>query len=348
MPADAGSIAAVVIGRNEGARLLDCLASVRAHVERVVYVDSGSTDGSVAAARAAGAQTVVLDSGPFTAARGRQAGIDLLAREAPDLEFVLFIDGDCTLQPAFLAAAISHMHANPRIGAVAGRRREVGSKFWSRVIDIEWDGAPGSVAHVGGDSLMRLAAIREAGGWPVGVIAGEEPDLCLRMKDCGWDSHRIPIEMTLHDIRMTRFGQYWKRSVRAGHAYAEVAWRRRKGHHADRVRAVASIVVYSAVLPTLIVAAALTYWPLALVPALLYVRVAVSLTLRTRQTVRSTGLAIAYALLTISGKFAGLIGVVRFAFGLLTGKKSRIIEYQTKAEQTNNPAAASVPMGKSP
>jgi len=340
-------VGAVIIGRNEGQRLVECIRSVRANIAAVVYVDSGSTDGSVTRAEAAGARCVSLDAGPFTAARGRQTGFELIERELPETEFVLFIDGDCTLDPAFLAAAMDHMKSHSRTGAVAGRRREVGSSLWSRVIDIEWDGPPGPVAHVGGDSLMRAAAIREAGGWPIDVIAGEEPDLCLRMKDRGWESQRIPVEMTLHDIRMTRFGQYWKRSVRAGHAYAEVAWRRRAGEHADRARAVASIVLYSAVIPAFIIVAAILYWPVAVLFSLLYVRLVVSVTLRTKRSGRPGTLAFAYALLTAAGKFAGLIGVLRYALGLLTGKRSRIIEYHTKATP-NNATPSPVPLGKSP
>ena len=38
---------AVVIGRNEGVRLRRCLLSLRAGVDYVVYVDSGSTDNSL-------------------------------------------------------------------------------------------------------------------------------------------------------------------------------------------------------------------------------------------------------------------------------------------------------------
>ena len=70
----AGSLGAVVIGRNEGARLVACLESLSSGVRPLVYVDSGSTDGSVAAAEAAGAVVVVLDpTVPFTAASTARA-----------------------------------------------------------------------------------------------------------------------------------------------------------------------------------------------------------------------------------------------------------------------------------
>jgi len=327
-------ISAVVIGRNEGQRLLDCLASLQSRVAFVVYVDSGSTDGSAAAAESAGASVIVLSTGPFTAARGRQAGLEAIRGRVRDDNFVLFMDGDCTLQAGFIDAAVKHMQAHPRAGAVAGRRREVGDGFWSRLIDIEWDTPVGQVDSVGGDSLMRVQAIEEAGGWPVDVIAGEEPDLCLRMRDVGWECYRLPVEMTLHDIRMTRVGQYWKRCVRAGHAYAEVAWRRRNGHHADRVRAVASILLYSIVLPATILVAAALWWPVAILCGLLYVRLMLVIAMRMRRTGRSFGLSVAYAWFTLIGKFAALGGLLRFAFGLITGRRSRIIEYQARAAGT--------------
>lgn len=70
-----GTVAAVAIGRNEGARLVACLESMVGRVDPIIYVDSGSTDNSVAEARARGAEVVELDmSIPFTAARARNAG----------------------------------------------------------------------------------------------------------------------------------------------------------------------------------------------------------------------------------------------------------------------------------
>ena len=69
-------IAVVVIGRNEGERLRQCLMSIDKGVAGIVYVDSGSTDQSIALAESLGAQVVELDASiPFTAARARNVGI---------------------------------------------------------------------------------------------------------------------------------------------------------------------------------------------------------------------------------------------------------------------------------
>lgn len=68
----------VVIGRNEGERLRQCLRSLLPTVV-AVYVDSGSTDGSAKWARDNGAEVVDLDASvPFTAARVRNAGFQRL------------------------------------------------------------------------------------------------------------------------------------------------------------------------------------------------------------------------------------------------------------------------------
>jgi len=89
----------VAIGRNEGERLHQCLASLSSvSAVAVVYVDSGSTDGSAQWARNYG--TEVIDLGidlPLTAARARNAGFKRLKELDPDLACVQFVDGDCQL-----------------------------------------------------------------------------------------------------------------------------------------------------------------------------------------------------------------------------------------------------------
>src|SRR5689334_4384058 len=77
------SIGVVAIGRNEGERLRVCLESALRASPDVVYVDSGSTDGSVAMAKQLGVHVVELDlTIPFTAARARNAGFEKLVQIA--------------------------------------------------------------------------------------------------------------------------------------------------------------------------------------------------------------------------------------------------------------------------
>jgi GT2 family glycosyltransferase len=191
----------------------------------MVYVDSGSTDGSVTAAQAAGAAVVDLDlSIPFTAARARNEGLARLLADGP-LDHVQFIDGDCALQPGWIDTAQAFLDDNPKVAVVHGRRREraPGASIYNQLCDWEWDVPPGPVKACGGDAMMRVAALEAVGGYNPGLIAGEEPELCVRLRAAGWQIHCLDAEMTLHDAAMTRFGQFWKRACRAGHAYAEGA-----------------------------------------------------------------------------------------------------------------------------
>lgn len=232
MANSAADVGVVVIGRNEGARLVACLRSVAALRLPVVYVDSASTDGSQAAARAAGARVVELDlARPFTAARARVEGAAALFAAAPDLAYIQFVDGDCALAPGWIAAARGFLDAAPGYAVACGRRREraPGASPYNRLADIEWDTPVGDAAACGGDALFRAAAYRMVGGFDPALIAGEEPELCTRLAEAGWRIRRLPEEMTVHDAAMTRLGQWWNRAVRSGFGYAQ-AWRATRGH----------------------------------------------------------------------------------------------------------------------
>ena len=100
------AIGVVAIGRNEGERLRRCLESLDGHGLTVVYVDSGSTDDSVALARSLSIEVVDLDmSTPFTAARARNAGFERLLQIDPGVRFVQFLDGDCEVADGWLERA---------------------------------------------------------------------------------------------------------------------------------------------------------------------------------------------------------------------------------------------------
>ncbi|MGN6122617.1 MAG: glycosyltransferase family 2 protein [Sphingomonas oligoaromativorans] len=218
------TVGAVVIGRNEGTRLERCLDSVARDVATIVYVDSGSSDDSVTMARERGIEVVELEPcGGFTAARARNAGFARLAEICPDLAFVQFVDGDCELRRNWLALGLGELQRLPKAAAVCGRRRErhPDNSPYNRLCDLEWDTPVGIAATCGGDALMRVEAFREVGGFTARLIAGEEPDLCHRMRATGWTIHRLPYEMTIHDAGMTRIAQWWQRNRRSGYATAE-------------------------------------------------------------------------------------------------------------------------------
>lgn len=214
----------VIIGRNEGARLGVAIDSVLRTGHSVVYVDSGSVDDSVALAGARGVPVVELDpTHPFTAARARNAGFHWHVRNDPMISFVHFIDGDCELAPGWLEKAVEALGADHRLAAVCGRRRErdPGASPYNQLCDDEWNTPVGLARTVGGDALFRVAALKAVKGYDESLIAGEEPELCYRIRRRGWLIRRIDADMTIHDAAMTRFGQWWQRNRRSGYATAE-------------------------------------------------------------------------------------------------------------------------------
>jgi glycosyltransferase involved in cell wall biosynthesis len=218
----------VAIGRNEGERLKLCLRSLCRESARVVYVDSGSTDGSDEFARSLGVEVVRLDtSGTFTMSRARNAGWKTLLDRWPETELVHFVDGDCELIEGWVNAALEFLTANPQVAAVCGRRRErfPQKSVFNRLCETEWNTPVGEAKSCGGDSLMRRDALEQAGGFNESLIAGEEPELCLRLRKVGWKIWRIDKDMTRHDADILRWSQWWKRSMRGGYGAADVAAR---------------------------------------------------------------------------------------------------------------------------
>ncbi len=312
-------VAAVVIGRNEGERLGACLASLAGQIERVVYVDSGSNDGSPELAKAKGATVVVLSADkPFTAARARNVGLKALAANPP--EFVQFLDGDTELREGWLEAAVAFLDAHPKVAIVCGRRRErfPEASIFNRLIDAEWDTPLGPAKACGGDALARYAIVCAVGGFRDDLIAGEEPELCLRLRQAGWMIWRLDAEMTWHDARMMRFWQWWRRSERAGHAFAEGA-HRFATHYEPHWRAeTRRALLWGFGIPALGILGGLIH-PAAFAILLAWPAQALRLTLRYGW---ERGI-----FLTL-GKLPEAIGIVRYHLNRLRGRARSLIEYR--------------------
>jgi GT2 family glycosyltransferase len=332
------ALGVVVIGRNEGARLVRCLASLGEWRARAVYVDSGSTDGSVAHARSVGVDVVELDmSIPFTAARGRNAGFARLRERFADLRFVQFVDGDCEVAEGWLDDGLMALDATKRLAVVFGRcrERERDASVYNRLCDLEWDVPIGPAEACGGNAMMRVEAVAAVGGYDASLIAGEEPELCYRMRELGWSVLCIAAPMVAHDAAMTRFSQWWRRSARAGFVEAEgIA---RHGRAYPRVRQALSMVFWSVLpLPVLAVGFACQWlvglaapcWlaavgALLLAYGMLWVRISRAAAARWGSTD-----AAAYATFCLLAKWPGLQGMLTFWWRRWRGAPRRLIEYK--------------------
>jgi glycosyltransferase involved in cell wall biosynthesis len=96
----------IAIGRNERERLRRCLNSIAGLGVTLVYVDSGSTGGSIELARGLGVEVVKLDlSRPFSAAHARIEELERLVNIDSNARFVQFVDGDCEVVGEWLEQA---------------------------------------------------------------------------------------------------------------------------------------------------------------------------------------------------------------------------------------------------
>lgn len=216
-------LSVVIIGRNEGQRLVDCIRSVQAMNNspenmEIIYVDSDSTDGSPERAKTLGVQVLVVHPERPAAAIGRNAG--WRAATAP---FILFLDGDTILNPDFVKAALPSFD-DPVVAVVCGHLRErfPYASLYQRVMDLDWFSQPGVSEFCGGIALIRRAVLEEVNGFDSRLIAGEEPEMCQRIRIHNYLILHIDQEMALHDLAITYWSQYWQRAIRTGHAYAEI------------------------------------------------------------------------------------------------------------------------------
>lgn len=345
-PAETGSpahrVAIVAIGRNEGDRMVRCLEAAfeQAPARRsVIYIDSGSTDGSLQRATALGATGLGLDaSAPFTAARARNLGLAHVRAHFPQVHFIQFLDADCELSSGWIDAAQARLLEDQALAGVAGilRERYPEASPYNKLCDMEWQAPPGEARVLGGNAMFRVAALVQVNGYDATLIAGEEPEMCVRLRQRGWRLWRLEAPMALHDAAMTRFGQWWKRSVRFGYAQAQVSRMHRNSPQRIWVRETRSTILWTLLPPALAALATIAlarmtggwWWLLGLVPLLLYDVLALKIYLSRRRSGQRRADAALYAAAAVVAKFPQFAGLLKYARSRAAGRPARIIEYK--------------------
>jgi GT2 family glycosyltransferase len=326
-----GQLGIVTIGRNEGERLRRCLSSLVGRGLPVVYVDSGSTDGSPELARSLSAEVVELDtSKPVSAPRARNAGFERLCQIDPNFGFVQFVDGDCEVVDGWLEQGLRVLEERPDVGVVSGHRRERFRErsIYNRLADLEWDLPVGEIKGAHGDMMVRADAFRQVGGFDEAVPVSEDFDLCVRLRNRGWILLRIDREMTLHDMAMTRFSQWWWRSVRSGYGYANTATLHGRTPKRHFVRDVCSVLFWGLALPLISLVLA---WPTR-GGSLILLSAYVLLYWRIRRYAARRGWSASdarlYAIWCVLSKFPMFIGLFVYWYRHLARRPKRIIEYK--------------------
>jgi glycosyltransferase involved in cell wall biosynthesis len=322
----ADEIGIVIIGRNEGERLRRCLTSIDRNAYRIVYVDSASTDGSQALAARMGAVTVNLDMDkPFTAARARNEGFRLLKASDPTVRLVQFVDGDCELDSKWLLMSAAFLNDHDDVALVCGRRRERSpdSSIYNWLCDLEWNTPCGETSSCGGDFLVRAATFEQIAGFREEIMAGEEPEMCARLRSNGWRIWRLDAEMTCHDAAISRFAQWWRRSIRTGYGYAEISTINSTSPFQKEAK---RAVFWGGLVPLLVVVAMLIS-PYGLLTGVIYPLQVARIAVRRGPAGMHSWI---YSFFSLVGKFAEFQGMLRFYLHRLRRQTASPIEYKNQ------------------
>lgn len=324
-------MAIVVIGRNEGDRLPICLRSVVNNAAMVVYVDSGSVDGSPERAASMGIPVLRLDpSQPFSAARARNEGFAYVLEQIPDVTFVQFLDADCELAGGWLTQGMATLLQREDVAVVCGRLLEQfpRASIYNRLCELEWEKSPGEIRSSGGEFLVRARVFSAVGGFRADVVAAEDDEFCLRVRRLGWKILQVNALMARHDAAITRFAAWWRRARRSGHAYAQGA--ALHGQSADRhfVRECSSILLWGLTVPLAALALALPTHGLSLILLVGFPLQVVRIYYGGRKRRWPPGDAMLYALFTVLIKFPALLGLLEYYWKRSRGYALTIIEYK--------------------
>jgi hypothetical protein len=278
-----------------------------------------------------GLEVVELDrSAPFTAARARNAGFDRLLATHPGLDYVQFVDGDCELAAGWLETAARTLAEQPQLAAVCGRLRERApdASVFNLLCDLEWDQPLGETEACGGTVMIRVSAFCQVARFNPRLIAGEEPELCLRLRRQGWKILRLAAEMAQHDAAMRQVGQWWRRNVRSGFAYAEGCALHGRSADRYRVRETARIWLWGAALPLLAVGLTGRTRGRSLALMLAYAVPGYRAYRSMRARGRSVPEAGAYGLFCLLAKFPELAGQLAYWRARFSRSPRTLIEYR--------------------
>ena len=320
----------VVIGRNEGQRLRRCLASLDSSLA-TVYVDSGSTDGSSELAHTQGFLVHPLDpERSFSAGRARNEGFDFLLHDHPDLDAIFFLDGDCELIPGWLEAAKEALRKDSKLALVCGRRKEMfpDASRWNRLVHAEWNTPIGEATACGGDFVVRVPAFRAIGGFDLKIPAGEEPELCFRLRAQGDRILRLGVDMTCHDADLHAFRPWWIRMRRTGQAALQGCLLHGRSPERFRLRETLRPWFWIVGLTAIAIAATCTYGNWGLLLFFGWPLLILKVTMGLRQRNHSWKQALEGGFFNFLGKWAELSGQIRLLGRMIQGKRAKLVEYK--------------------
>jgi GT2 family glycosyltransferase len=267
-------------------------------------------------------RAVVVDldmSRPFSAARGRNAGFKKLLEIAPETHFVQFVDGDCELIAGWVNSARNFLQTHTEHAVACGRlyERFPEKSIYNRLCDIEWNGPTGDIKACGGIFMIRAEAFQDVGGMNEMIRAGEEPEMCLRLRGKGWLIHRLDHSMAWHDAGMTTFSQWWWRTVRSGYAFAEGSVLHRNSQEHFCARESMGVWLWATILPVSITLMAGLISKYFLAAFIIYIIQIFKIAYNNKNKIGRKHILIIYSLFIMIGKIPQLYGQILFILKII-------------------------------
>jgi len=194
----------IVITRNEEANVEACLGSVLESFAgrsfEIVLVDSASTDRTVELARRHPVRVVSLPPSPrLNPAVGRHFGLQHARGR-----YLLFLDGDCTLLPRWVAEAERALDDEPDLGGVAGASyglltpaADGTPRYQDEYPTADYDSPP----YLAGSAAYKREVIDKAGGFNPNLFSCEEEEIGARVRKAGYRMRRLRMQMSQHHPR---------------------------------------------------------------------------------------------------------------------------------------------------
>lgn len=212
------NISAVIIGLNEEKYLEECIKSVKdligVYIEKIIYVDSGSSDRSVEIAKKQSVQVIRIRNPYRSPGYARNIGL-----EQVETEFVLFLDGDMVIEKYFLSHALPEFETKSVV-CVCGQIKEryPHRNIYHRGLCVDWvEKKVGDAVTPSGGGVFRTSILKSVSGYNPEIPAGEEIELRNRLTDQGFKFIAINRIMATHDLNMNSFIDLLKRAIREGH-----------------------------------------------------------------------------------------------------------------------------------
>ncbi len=318
----------VLIGRNERAHLKRAIDSLPLGINSVIYVDSGSADGSAEYIEAQHFPVHRLSSDkPFSAARARQEGFEILLTRFPYVEWVQFIDGDCALCEGWVESALEYLKNNPRVGVVCGMLEETApyTSIFNRMNSLHWKTAQiGDITACGGIFMTHKAIFSSVGGFNTRLLTGEEAEFCGRVRAMEFKVVRLNKKMAQHDSALVTFSAWWRRAVWGGRGDAQRIDLIGKNSGIPEFRKYKSSLLWAFWVPLLSITGAIlsTIWTIALILPITGIGTYLLILFKIMHDRKSlgdeVGDALLYSALCILRKFPYLFGFLSYRYSFKT------------------------------